>query len=320
MTNHPTTINLHIHTTHSDGSNTPAEIVAMLKEAGVTAFSITDHDTVEGNVEAAVLAKEHGLTHINGIEISCRVGNNAIGFDESWGVHILGYGFDMDKMRIKLAELESKSSPTAKYTPTIGEGVGIIYACGGLAVWAHPFDVMSGRSRLTLSEEQVYKLLFKMIDSGINGMEVYYQQYTPQQIELLNTHAQSYYLYPTVGTDYHNFRWDTSKHPELKTAATRATIAFDVDVAGLEQGGIIRPGAIIRRITGADDDIYCDKCEHICSDSVFHPGLHFWVMCRKKMGNHGHQILAYSLSFWPSHVERPDWCPLKEDNSQEERT
>ena len=52
-------INLHIHTTYSDGGNTPAEIVAMLKDAGVTTFSITDHDTVEGNVEAAALAKEY---------------------------------------------------------------------------------------------------------------------------------------------------------------------------------------------------------------------------------------------------------------------
>ena len=60
-------INLHIHTTYSDGGNTPAEVVAMLKSAGVTAFSITDHDKVAGNIEAAALAKKHGLNHISHI-------------------------------------------------------------------------------------------------------------------------------------------------------------------------------------------------------------------------------------------------------------
>ena len=42
--------NLHIHTTHSDGGNTVAEVVAILTEVGVTTFAITDYDTIGGKL------------------------------------------------------------------------------------------------------------------------------------------------------------------------------------------------------------------------------------------------------------------------------
>jgi len=42
-------INLHIHTVHSDGDKTVAEVIDGLKAAGIKYFAITDHDTVEGN-------------------------------------------------------------------------------------------------------------------------------------------------------------------------------------------------------------------------------------------------------------------------------
>ena len=53
-----TNINLHIHTEYSDGGKTVAEIVTGLKAAGVEYFSITDHDQIHGNIEAAELAKQ----------------------------------------------------------------------------------------------------------------------------------------------------------------------------------------------------------------------------------------------------------------------
>jgi len=93
------TMNFHIHTTYSDGGNTPVEIMAMLKSAGVKFFSITDHDNIEGNVEAAALADEYGLRHINGIELSCCFADGEIGLDESWVIHILGYRIDLELMR-----------------------------------------------------------------------------------------------------------------------------------------------------------------------------------------------------------------------------
>ena len=101
-------INLHIHTTHSDGGSSPAENVYLLKESRVTVFSITDHDKVDGNIEASILAEEYGLTHISGIELSCSFADEEIGLDESWVMHILGLDIKLSLMRDKLIELDDR--------------------------------------------------------------------------------------------------------------------------------------------------------------------------------------------------------------------
>jgi predicted metal-dependent phosphoesterase TrpH len=81
---------LHLHTTASDGSDTPGELIAKAKEAGFEVISITDHDTIAGSLEALGLHRE-GVKVITGIEFSCHTEGEG-GFD----CHILGYGFDPD--------------------------------------------------------------------------------------------------------------------------------------------------------------------------------------------------------------------------------
>ncbi len=82
-----TGIDLHIHTTASDGTDTPTKLLEKVRQAGLTCFSVTDHDTIQ----ACPLVREQ-LTaddplFLNGIEFSCR--------DEQGEYHILGYGFDL---------------------------------------------------------------------------------------------------------------------------------------------------------------------------------------------------------------------------------
>lgn len=101
-------VNFHIHTTRSDGGKTVAEVVEDLCKAGVGYFAVTDHDTVEGNPEAAKLALEYGLKHFNGIELSCCFADGEIGLDESWVCHIVGLGFNLEKMRVKLKQIEEE--------------------------------------------------------------------------------------------------------------------------------------------------------------------------------------------------------------------
>ena len=80
-------IDLHLHTTASDGSDTPGELVAKAIGKGISVISITDHDTLAGLTEA--LSQSHdGVEIITGIEFSCC--STEGGFD----CHILGYGFD----------------------------------------------------------------------------------------------------------------------------------------------------------------------------------------------------------------------------------
>jgi predicted metal-dependent phosphoesterase TrpH len=97
-------VNFHIHTRYSDGSKDVAEIVAGLKDAGVRCFSITDHDCVKGNEEASALAKQYGLTHINGVEFSCCF-DGEIGFDATYVCHIIGLDIDTDRMQICLDKI-----------------------------------------------------------------------------------------------------------------------------------------------------------------------------------------------------------------------
>ncbi len=76
---------LHIHTTASDGTKTPAEAVKWAKEGGAEIISVTDHDTVAGLDEAYAASVAEGIQFVAGIELS------AYSVCE---IHILGYGFD----------------------------------------------------------------------------------------------------------------------------------------------------------------------------------------------------------------------------------
>lgn len=81
-------IDLHVHSTFSDGTLQPGELVAMAARGGLAAIAITDHDTVEGTAEARLAGRECGLTVIAGLEMSVRHG--------ALPLHILGYGIDPD--------------------------------------------------------------------------------------------------------------------------------------------------------------------------------------------------------------------------------
>jgi predicted metal-dependent phosphoesterase TrpH len=81
-------IDLHIHTTFSDGQYTPEEIVELAASAGITTISITDHDSVAGLARGKAAADKAGIKFINGIEISCQ-GNKEL--------HLLGYDFDYNE-------------------------------------------------------------------------------------------------------------------------------------------------------------------------------------------------------------------------------
>ena len=79
-------IDLHLHTTRSDGSLPPSQVLALAQKAKVTALSITDHDIVDGIPEAMEAGANLGIEVIPGVEISSRYGDNEL--------HILGYFID----------------------------------------------------------------------------------------------------------------------------------------------------------------------------------------------------------------------------------
>jgi predicted metal-dependent phosphoesterase TrpH len=71
-------IDLHSHSTASDGSDAPAEVMAMAARAGLSAVALTDHDTIEGLAEARAAADDVGVRLIPGCELSCEVDEAAM--------------------------------------------------------------------------------------------------------------------------------------------------------------------------------------------------------------------------------------------------
>ena len=87
-------IDLHMHSTVSDGTNTPSEILSLVAGAGLDHFSLTDHDAIRGCAEIreqldalSAQERERQPRFISGVEFSCK--------DEEGKYHILGYRYDL---------------------------------------------------------------------------------------------------------------------------------------------------------------------------------------------------------------------------------
>lgn len=95
----PPSIDLHTHTTASDGQDTPAELVNFAVQQGISVLGVTDHDTVEALAQVQRHADEAGITLIPGVELSTTV--------DRAEVHVLGYFVDIndDGFTGALAEL-----------------------------------------------------------------------------------------------------------------------------------------------------------------------------------------------------------------------
>ena len=85
---------LHTHTTYSDGILKPEELLSLAKEKGLSAISIVDHDTLDGNVVAQSICMDYGIEVIMGCEFSC--------FENGKEYHLLGYSFDPDDKNLKV--------------------------------------------------------------------------------------------------------------------------------------------------------------------------------------------------------------------------
>ena len=85
-------IDLHVHSTESDGTLTPEDLVAEAKKAGLAAFALTDHDTCQGVCKAMPLAASAGIELIPGIELSTDYHGKE--------VHIVGLYIDIENEQL----------------------------------------------------------------------------------------------------------------------------------------------------------------------------------------------------------------------------
>jgi predicted metal-dependent phosphoesterase TrpH len=87
-------VDLHCHSTASDGTLAPRDVVRLARESQLSALALTDHDTVAGCAEASDEAKQLGIDFLCGIEISAE-------FPHPGTMHILGYGVDPENPALK---------------------------------------------------------------------------------------------------------------------------------------------------------------------------------------------------------------------------
>lgn len=246
-------IDLHLHTTASDGSLSPTRLVEMAVERGMEAIAITDHDTIDGLAEGAKRAKELGIEFVNGVELSSEWKEKE--------VHILGYFLNPEdpelqkelakmktardernikileklasyRMPITLEELKEEAGgdivsrahianllmnkgyvysrgeifqrylgigglayvPKGDLSPK--EAVEIIVKNGGIASLAHPKYVAEDEYRLTL-------LINELKEAGLQGLEVYYGNFSLKEVVRYKKLARKLGLIPTGGSDYH---------------------------------------------------------------------------------------------------------------------
>ncbi|MGW6691854.1 PHP domain-containing protein [Streptomyces sp. NPDC054961] len=115
-------IDLHAHSTFSDGTDTPAELVRNAAAAGLDVVALTDHDTVSGHREA-IAALPEGLTLVTGAELSCRL--------DGIGLHMLAYLFDPEEPELS----RERELVRDDRTPRAQAMVGKLQALGVPVTW-----------------------------------------------------------------------------------------------------------------------------------------------------------------------------------------
>ena len=246
-------IDLHTHSLHSDGAQTPADVVRTAKEAGLAAIALSDHDCIAGVQEAMDTGKELGVEVIPAVELSAQSDTE---------LHILGYFVDIhnkklqDTMAYALQVRDQRQEDTCRklnemgfaitmdevreeahgnpvlcrahfaqimvrkgYAPSVQEAfkqylsvgcyaysnrqaltgpeaVSLIHEAGGIAVAAH-------LHLIKLPDDELREYLKSLIPYGLDGVEGYYTDYTPDMELRYRAMAKELGLVISGGTDYH---------------------------------------------------------------------------------------------------------------------
>lgn len=254
MTRHE--VDLHTHTTASDGTSPSYTNVRLAHEAGLAAVAITDHDTVSGIAAAQVEGIKLGVEVIPGVEIST-VANNQ-------DIHVLGYYMDV-KNELFLSRLESLRETRTKRNEmmverlqqlqmsitmeevlrevegikTKGDTIGrphiaaVLLKKGYVASMSEAFERYLGKDgaayinpariepataitwiheaggSAVLAHPGLYhddQLVEAIIQAGLDGIEVYHADHSPEEEARYLRLAQQYNLLITAGSDYHGER------------------------------------------------------------------------------------------------------------------
>jgi predicted metal-dependent phosphoesterase TrpH len=153
-------VNLHVHSTASDGKFSPSELIAKAASLGLTVISITDHDTIDGITEALEAARAFpGLKFIPGVEISCDLADGE--------AHMLGYFIDFTSPELKAALDRFRNSRE-------GRAQRMIDKLGGMGIrldWQRVQEIAGDGSigRPHIAEAMVEKGYINAVKDAFNG-------------------------------------------------------------------------------------------------------------------------------------------------------
>ena len=244
---------MHTHSTASDGSLTPTELVQEAKGLELEAIALTEHDTIAGLPEAISARQAAGLEIIPGVEISAEFAPGTMHILGLWVppkpsrlMELLDYQGEQRRQRIPLmvqrlndlglevtvGEVQQESEggtvgrphvahalirkgyiksvdeafnkligkngpayvPKAKVDPL--EAIRVLKDEGAIVILAHPYT-------LGLSDRDLEALLIKLKSHGLDGIEVYYTEHSPEQTEVYLAMAQELNLAISGGSDFH---------------------------------------------------------------------------------------------------------------------
>ncbi|MEW6217901.1 MAG: PHP domain-containing protein [Thermodesulfobacteriota bacterium] len=154
-------VDLHLHSTCSDGTLTPAALVALAREEGLAAASVTDHDSVAGVAAALAAGQLLGVEVLSGVEIGSS--QDGVPF------HLLGYGFRPEDpgLQARLAQLQEgrQQRNLAIIERLAGLGIGIrleelqAEAAGGQIGRPHFARLLQAKGHVRSAQEAFHRLL-----------------------------------------------------------------------------------------------------------------------------------------------------------------
>ena len=157
-------IDLHIHTTASDGKLSPQEVVALALKKGLGAIAITDHDTISGIAPAIEYAKGKGIEIVPGIEINCD--EEGLGFKEFEVV-----GLFVDNKNKKLNEFTRKAEQDR-----LEQKKKILEKLQGLG-FDLSFEELKAMAKGSLGRPHIAMLLAKKYPSKIHSIREAFEKY-----------------------------------------------------------------------------------------------------------------------------------------------
>jgi predicted metal-dependent phosphoesterase TrpH len=191
-------VDLHSHSSFSDGTLPPEGVAHAMAEAGVAFAALTDHDTQSGLHRFREALAGRGIGFLSGVEISAA---HPLG-----EVHILAYGFPCRSTRVPSPAAVSTRiravvgsafrDMTGRPPPSIGSALRRIHRGGGLAFLAHPLHPFEDPERLP-------DLLAEMKQAGLDGIEAFYKPYPADVQESLARMASRLDLLVVGGSDFH---------------------------------------------------------------------------------------------------------------------